>query len=96
MPDNLVWGRALVAAMHALPPECTAVALVRHAEREPIPSFQENDVAALTPRGEADAYQLGRHLPAGRPIRLFHSPIGRCQMTAVRIAEGFRSVGGSA
>jgi len=96
MPDSLVWGRALVAAMSALPPESTAVALVRHAEREPIPSFQENDAAALTRQGEADAYQVGRHLPVGRPIRLFHSPIGRCQMTAVRIAEGFRSVGGSA
>lgn len=96
MTDGLVWGRELVAAVGGLPEGSTAVALVRHAEREPILDFRQNGLAALTRQGEADAYRMGRRLPTGRPVRLFHSPVGRCRATAAQIAEGFRAAGGSA
>jgi len=84
----------MVSALTALPAECTAVALVRHAEREPILDFRGSEHVPLTRQGEADAYRLGRHLPPGRLVRFTHSPVGRCRVTAVRIAEGLRAAGG--
>jgi broad specificity phosphatase PhoE len=45
---------------------------------------------ALTPSGRGSAFQLGRRLRQYEILRLFASPIPRCQETAALIARGAR------
>lgn len=74
------------------------VLLLRHSERE---SLREASVAAaleapLTPAGRDLAFRFGAALPTARPVRLFHSPVPRCEDTASSIAEAARRAGGQA
>ncbi len=74
-------------------PQGRVAVLLRHAEREGpnverfVPVDEED--WRLTPEGEAAARQFGSGLPEFRTVRLRHTPKGRTQRTAERIAEGF-------
>lgn len=74
------------------------IALVRHSRRE---SLREASVAAaleaqLTAEGRDLCGVFGEQLPRGRPVRLFHSPVSRCEDTAQLIGEAVRAAGGEA
>ncbi|MHB9134474.1 MAG: histidine phosphatase family protein [Armatimonadota bacterium] len=84
----------MITALHGLPAGGLAGAFIRHAAREPITDFSTSAEARLTPEGERNAYELGRRLPVGRPLRLYHSWVGRCEATATKIAGGFADAGG--
>jgi broad specificity phosphatase PhoE len=43
----------------------------------------------LTEQGKKAAYRFGEIFPSGSSLRLFSSPVGRCQETAACIAEGY-------
>jgi broad specificity phosphatase PhoE len=94
--DPLPWGQQTLDAITALAGSAPAAVLMRHPEREPIVDMKSADLIPLTPAGEAAARALGRRLPCGRRVRLWHSPVGRCAVTAQRLAEGFRTAGGEA
>ncbi len=67
--------------------------ILRHAERDPIRSYEEGWEARLTDNGHRDAAALGRTLVDFASMRLWSSPIPRCQQTANRLAEGLRDAG---
>lgn len=87
---------ALLDSLAALVPGNAAGAVVRHADREPILDFARSEEARLTPIGRAAAHSLGQRLPAGRRLRLIHSPVHRCAETAEQLAAGYQSWGGEA
>jgi len=71
-------------------------ATLRHAERHPITDPAWPDLPELTATGRADAAAFGAALTGFERVRLFHSPVRRCQQTAECIAEGVRRIGGRA
>lgn len=71
-------------------------AVIRHAEREPIPEIGRSHEAMLTAAGARSARDTGSRLPAGRAIVLWHSPVKRCADTARELAAGFSAAGGQA
>jgi len=79
-----------------LSPGRPLAALVRHAEREPITDLSSALWARLTPRGRAQARGFGSGLPKKLSLRLFHSPVERCEHTAREIEAGLGDVGGRA
>jgi hypothetical protein len=70
--------------------------LIRHASRQAIPSGRigHHDVP-LTDTGRQMAHELGQALPSDATVRLFHSPIPRCEETAEYIRRGVISNEGS-
>lgn len=62
--------------------------MIRHAERDPISSVREIDLVGLTEAGSAAARDLGRRLAHYPELRVFHSPVARCERTGTAIAEG--------
>ncbi|HLP26903.1 MAG TPA: histidine phosphatase family protein [Acidobacteriota bacterium] len=71
-------------------------AVMRHAARHPIADPQRPEIAELTADGCAAAVDFGRQLGSFSRVRLFHSPVKRCQQTAECIAEGLAAIGGRA
>jgi broad specificity phosphatase PhoE len=84
----------LLAALASLPDDVPVVLFARHAERYAIENAASPDDVQLTPAGEQAARGFGGRLPLLRSLRVFHSPIPRCRVTAERIAEGFAVAGG--
>ena len=70
-----------------------AAAIIRHAQRHPLGSTTDPTKALLTDAGKAAAVALGGRISGFRHLRLFHSPVMRCQQTAECIAEGAASSG---
>jgi broad specificity phosphatase PhoE len=72
------------------------ILLIRHAHRERIvlPTVEAAFGAQLTERGRRQSLELGRQLEVDRPVRLFFSPVQRCEDTARCLAEGLESHGG--
>jgi len=68
--------------------------LVRHSHREILRDHTEMVSAGLTHLGKELAIEVGKRIPAGRPMHLFTSFIPRCFETAEGIAEGFSEMGG--
>lgn len=68
--------------------------IVRHAERPPITDWNDAFSLLLTDQGKADAHRLGQTLAHHHPVQLYHSPVQRCEQTAMAIAEGIRDAGG--
>ena len=93
--ETLRWGQPLLAAIDALDPGAPAAVLIRHSKREPLRDMAVADGVPLTPAGEEAALEFGRRLPRSFTVRLWHSPIDRCRVTAARIAEGFTAGGGT-
>ncbi len=68
-----------------------AALIVRHSIRETIYDARNGHNVPLTPEGKDLAYRFGQELPNDRIIRLFPSPVPRCQETAEQIAKGIQS-----
>jgi len=86
-------GNELLQTICALPPESAAAAIMRHAERFPIADPADPTLAEITPRGAAAAEAFGARITGFDCVRIFHSPIKRCQQTAECIARGVASAG---
>lgn len=71
-------------------------ATLRHAERHAITDPARPELPELTPGGHAMAEEFGAELTGFACVRLFHSPVLRCQQTAESIARGVRRIGGRA
>ena len=94
MEASVPFGAELLTALAALPDDTPAALFMRHAERYAIEDSASPEDVPLTPAGERAARVFGSRLPRTRFLRLFHSPIPRCRVTAERIAEGFAAAGG--
>lgn len=83
-----------IAQVLAARPEARhAAAIIRHAQRHPLGSTTDPSKALLTDAGKAAAVALGGRISGFAHLRLFHSPVMRCQQTAECIAEGASSSG---
>lgn len=71
-------------------------AVMRHAARHPIADPRRPELAELTADGCAAAEAFGAELGNFSRVRLFHSPVKRCQQTAECIARGVAGIGGRA
>lgn len=88
-------GLELLETLHALPPDAPAAAFLRHAERHPIEDVGDPTKAELTDAGHRAAEAFGARVRGFDCVRLFHSPVKRCQQTAEAITRGIASRGGS-
>lgn len=80
-------GRELLATLSSLRTGC-ATAVLRHAARHPIKDPREPLLAELTDAGHRDAEAFGASIQGFDRVRLFHSPVKRCQQTAESVAAG--------
>lgn len=66
------------------------IVLLRHSVRVPITGFGLSEAlqAPLTDEGRELARELGRRFPGDRSLRIFFSPVPRCEDTASCIAAG--------
>ncbi|TNE45534.1 MAG: histidine phosphatase family protein [Deltaproteobacteria bacterium] len=78
-----------------VPPSPFAL-LIRHADRPPIENWEKAFDVLISEEGRERARELGRQLSSHGPVQLFHSPVQRCEETALAIAEGVGDVGGEA
>ena len=79
---------ATAQGLAAIPRECSAALVLRHAEREPFPRDSLGRDVRLTQRGERSTETLGCRL-ARRPFGLVvSSPLPRCADTAAAIRRG--------
>lgn len=73
----------------SIPTSADAALILRHGEREDIPSGTFGVDVPLTARGVASAEKLGEILSARRPhVRVTASPVPRCAETAKAILRG--------
>jgi hypothetical protein len=86
-------GQEILDALRNLNARRAVALLIRHAERFPIVDVADPTRAELTPAGRAAAESLGARLEGFSRLRLFHSPVRRCQQTAECIARGAESAG---
>jgi Phosphohistidine phosphatase SixA len=86
-------GLELLETLRAVPAGTPAAVILRHAARFPITDQAESHLAELTPQGIADAEAFGTRIQGFDCIRLFHSPIKRCQQTAEAILRGATKIG---
>jgi len=86
----------LLESILELSPGRPLAVLMRHADREPITDLGSALWARLTERGRAQARDFGSVLPQGLSLRIFHSPVERCEHTAREIEKGYSDAGGSA
>lgn len=85
-------GDELLETINALRAERAAVVL-RHAARHPIVDPREPLAAELTDAGRQDSEAFGARLTGFARLRLFHSPVKRCQQTAECVAAGATRAG---
>ena len=71
--------------LYAIPGDADIALVIRHAEREEIPTGTFGYHVALTDQGIAAAEQLGEALSAKRTITTVSSPVPRCVQTAEAI-----------
>lgn len=86
-------GLQLLETIRSLPTDASAAVILRHAERFPILDSADPTLAELTPDGVAAAEAFGARVHGFDCVRIFHSPIKRCQQTAEWIARGVSSTG---
>ena len=86
-------GHELLETLRAIPAGVPAAVILRHAARFPITNQAEPHLAELTPQGIADAEAFGTRIQGFDCIRLFHSPVKRCQQTAEAILRGATQIG---
>jgi hypothetical protein len=86
-------GQEILSTLRNLNARRVVALLIRHAERFPIVDAADPTQAELTPAGRTAAETLGVRLEGFSRLRLFHSPVKRCQQTAECIARGADSAG---
>lgn len=62
--------------------------MLRHAARHAITDPKQPHLAELTEAGHAAAERFGEQLAGYSRVRLFHSPVKRCQQTVEGVARG--------
>ncbi len=95
--DYIEWladARSLVGWTSQKPQDERCMIFLRHSHREMILDHSSQFSTGLTEIGKQMAYEMGRRLPAGRPIRTFFSFVPRCHETAQQLTEGIRDSGG--
>lgn len=86
-------GHELLDTIHSLTTHRTVAAVLRHAARHPIIDPREPLAAELTTEGKRDAETFGTKITGFDRVRLFHSPVKRCQQTAEGVAAGAARAG---
>ena len=86
-------GHELIDTLHSLTAHRTVAAVMRHAARHPIIDPREPLAAELTTEGEQAAEAFGSKITGFDHLRLFHSPVKRCQQTAECVAAGAARAG---
>ena len=86
-------GHEMLETIHSLAPDAPAAAILRHAARYPILDLARPELAEITPEGADSAESMGRRLRGFERLRIFHSPVKRCQQTAECIARGAQRAG---
>jgi hypothetical protein len=86
-------GQEILNTLRTLNARRVVALLIRHAERFPIVNATDPTQAELNPAGRAAAESLGARIEGFSRLRLFHSPVKRCQQTAECIARGADSAG---
>ncbi|MFT3781990.1 MAG: histidine phosphatase family protein [Nibricoccus sp.] len=88
-----MYGHELIQAIASFPPSHSVAAIMRHAARFPIANSAQPTLAEITPEGAAAAENMGRQITGFSHVRLFHSPVKRCQQTAECLARGLKLSG---
>jgi hypothetical protein len=88
-----MYGHELLTAIASLSADAPAAVIMRHAARYQIANSAQPTLAEITPEGAAAAEEMGRRLSGFERVRLFHSPVKRCQQTADCLARGIQEVG---
>ena len=83
-------GSDVIKMIGTFAPEGRSAVMLRHAARFPIVDMTRPELAELTPEGSATAEAMGEQLRGHDGVRLFHSPVKRCQQTAECLARGAR------
>jgi len=86
-------GSDVIKMIGTFAPEGRSAVMLRHAARFPIVDMTRPELAELTPEGSATAEAMGEQLRGHDGVRLFHSPVKRCQQTAECLARGARRAG---
>jgi hypothetical protein len=92
---RIMHGHTLLETIRSFPTDTNIAAFLRHAERFPILAAADHWRAELTPNGHAAAEAFGSRINGFDRVRIFHSPVKRCQQTAEGIARGFGAIGGA-
>jgi len=87
-------GRSQLVDLLQLNRSSRLAVLIRHAARSN-PIDDDYYHLPLLPEGVEASLEFGKRLPKGRLIKIYHSPVPRCEETAKHILEGASSVGGS-
>ncbi len=90
--DLFMQGHELLGTINSLRAECVA-AVLRHAARHPILDPRQPLAAELTAEGRQHAEEFGARITGFDRLRLFHSPVKRCQQTAECVAAGAARAG---
>ncbi len=96
--ENAEWtvqARNIVKALKKFPVDSKIILILRHSHRNDPTELVKIHELRLTPQGHQVAKIFGQKLPNERAIRLYHSPVGRCQETAEDILTGFEETGGN-
>lgn len=88
-----MYGQDLLDTLASLPRTSNAAALLRHSKREALKSTTDPTTALLTEEGKEAARAFGQAIKGYEHLRLFHSPVPRCQQTASCIADGATAQG---
>ena len=96
--ENANWtvqARNIIKALKEFPVNSKIIMILRHSHRNDPTELEKLHELRLTPQGHQVAKIFGQKLPNERAIRLYHSPVGRCQETAEDILTGFKAIGGN-
>lgn len=88
-----MYGTALLTTLLETPRQSHAAAILRHAERFPITDPARPELAELKPSGVEASIDFGRRVTGFGRVRLYHSPVKRCQQTAEGILRGLAERG---
>lgn len=88
-----MYGNELLETIGSLTSDAPVAAILRHAARYPILDVARPELAEITPAGAKAAEEMGRRLSGFDCLRLFHSPVKRCQQTAECLARGAGAAG---
>ncbi|PKL38960.1 MAG: hypothetical protein CVV44_08815 [Spirochaetae bacterium HGW-Spirochaetae-1] len=81
--------------IHKIPEQKPASIIIRHAERFSIDNMVNALDIRLTEKGHNDSRLLGKELSKLGPATIHHSPVPRCQETALGIQDGILEAGGT-
>lgn len=93
--DWTIQSRKLIKAIKQFPKESKIILILRHSQRRESNNKKEIPKLGLTYQASEMAKEFGEGLPKYRPIKLFHSKLERCRVTAELILKGFKCGSGA-